>query len=95
MGWCRLCAAPCTSLQAETTARERAGAPGAPRGQATIDGAVLQGTVPPTMFTATAGTTAGRDVTLVGFRGGATIYVLTDSNDSNQVLHSWTSVSPD
>lgn len=55
MGWCRLCAAPCPSLQAKTSTGERAGAPGAPGGQAAIDRAVLQGTVPPAVVTATAG----------------------------------------
>lgn len=72
MGWCRLCAAPCPSLQAQTSTGERAGAPGAPWRQAAIDRAVLQGTVPPAVLTATAGDGAGGDVALVVLRGPAT-----------------------
>ena len=50
---CRVCAAPGAGLQSQTPTGQRTGAPGAPEWQTSIHWAVLQGTIPPAMFTDT------------------------------------------
>lgn len=57
----RLFASPGPSLQSQTATGQRAGAPGAPGWQAAVNWAMLQGTVPSSMFTATTGSRGEED----------------------------------